>query len=164
MPVRKPIDIKKGYIIKVGRDYYEILSEEKLLYKYEKGTVASAGESTNNIEKLQAPDDYLYWINEISQDGLCSFRLQVPRGTPRGGPLASAEQWITPEMAHRLNPYECSLWLKPKSVYPAIVIKNESDYSCSCNIIFEGIKFKIRKRNDIPAVFMDVSDYSSVES
>ncbi len=161
MPVRKPIDIKKGYVVKCGASFYEIVTEEPLKYVYEHGNTAIGYTNTIEMEKLKPNDNYLYWIIEMSIDGLATFQIQMPKGIMRGGPTQSMEQYWDRKDAHPLAPFNFNFFIKPQVPGPAVQILNSSGKVTYTRITFRGYKFYIKVRTDAPQVYTDVTDWST---
>jgi hypothetical protein len=85
---KKKYNFKLGYIIKIGREFFELLGIEPFTHYELIASVAAGVAQTQNFNANLTPSSgYMYWIEKMGIDGALGFQLTfpaVPRWTVHG--------------------------------------------------------------------------------
>mgnify|MGYP001612569591 CR=1 FL=1 len=147
-----PMELKKGYVVEINGDFYEITEKEPFEYRTgEESTaifssVATAGESGfKNITEIE-PDKNpmrLFYVKWGVKDGGRYF-FKIPTGSSRFGTDVTKDIGF---IDNEISPYhtpneEYSFWLV-HDYYPSINVKNNQAIAFTPKVYFKGTKYDI---------------------
>jgi len=159
---KKKYNFKLGYVIKVGREFYEIQGIEWLQH-YEPIDSVAAGESGDQSFEtdLKPSEGYFYWIERMGIDGALGFQLKfpsVPRWTVHGN-----KRYFYRHRASFLNPiYKPFLVRNPQ--YPRFTFYNPEVAAKTAIMYFEGERWIVKnlERSEIGDYWTDLTSYSEL--
>jgi len=100
---KKKYNFKIGYIIKIGKEYYEIIGIEDFEHYAVVNSVAAGKAADQSFAGNLTPSHgFMYWITEQGIDGALGFQLKfpnVPRWTTHGN-----KRYIYRHRASFINP------------------------------------------------------------
>jgi hypothetical protein len=140
---KKKYNFKLGYVIKVGKEYYEIIGIEWLHHPEKVNSVDATDSADQSFsENLKPSEGYAYWIEEIGIDGALGFQLKfpaVPRWTVHGN-----KRYIYRHRASFMNPlYFPFLVLNPD--YPRFTFYNPENSAKEAVMYFTGERWLLDK-------------------
>lgn len=153
------MQLKKGYVVKVGLVFFKIVNIEDLHFK--EAITLTAGETKKlKVEKLKPLIDELLVINKIGINGGVEIQLffpsEIPRGTPKGLDIK-----LDRHQASYLNPREINFTIK-QNVEATLNVTNPYSTSIDADLWFYGLKLRVVPHIHAEGeVFTELLDYSS---
>ena len=159
---KKKFNFKLGYIIKVGKVFYEILGIEPFEHN-ELITSKTAGQATDQsfATNLTPSVGYMYWITELGIDGALGFQLKfpnVPRWTTHGN-----KRYIYRHRASFMNPITSFPILLRNPLFIRLTFYNP-ELAAKLGIMYFGGERWIVRSKDAGEVehFTDLTSYTDL--
>ncbi|KKN15261.1 hypothetical protein LCGC14_0987800 [marine sediment metagenome] len=157
---KNKFNFKIGYIIKVHREFFEILGIEPFNH-YEAITgieTLKAGDQSFE-SNLRPSDGYMYWIEKMGIDGALGFQLKfpaVPRWTVHG-----EKRYIYRHRASFLNMIYMPILLRNPN-YPRFTFYNPELSTKAAIMYFEGERWIISRIEGDVDVYTDLTSYTDL--
>jgi len=156
---KKKYNFKLGYIIKVGREFYEILGIEPFTHYELIASVATGVAQTQNFNANLTPSQgYMYWIEKMGIDGALGFQLTfpaVPRWTVHG-----LRRYIYRHRASFINPIHMPILVRNPQ-FPRFTYFNPEVAAKVGIMFFEGERWII-KQTEESNVYTDLTSYTDL--
>lgn len=139
---------QKGDIIKVGDNYYKVLSKEELYYEFQNivsGLDAGFTTASFPVNDLIPSKRFIYYITGFGIDGDIKIQLYYQSGSPRNTVTAKAKQRLDKNQAHYLNPFKFRFVVIAGDTLDVDIVAAFANVKAS--VWFYGHKFKVRNAN-----------------
>ena len=156
---KKKFNFKLGYVIKVGREFYEILGIEPFTHYELIASVATGVAQTQNFNANLTPSQgYMYWIEKMGIDGALGFQLTfpaVPRWTVHG-----LRRYIYRHRASFINPIHMPILIRNPQFPRFTYFNPELDAKVGI-MFFEGERWIIKQVAE-PSTYTDLTSYTDL--
>ena len=156
---KKKFNFKLGYIIKVGREFFELIGIEPFTHYELIASVATlTAQDQSFATNLTPSQGYMYWIEKIGIDGALGFQLKfpaVPRWTVHG-----LKRYIYRHRASFTNPKPMEILIRNPN-YPRFTFYNPELTAKLGVMYFEGERFIVKPVGE-SNVYTDLTSYSDL--
>ena len=158
---KNKFNFKLGYIVKIGKDFFEILGIEPITH-YESitgiGTLVAGDQSFET--NFRPSDGYFYWIEKMGIDGALGFQLKfpaVPRWTVHG-----EKRYIYRHRASFMNPIYMPILIRNPN-FIRMTFYNPELATKAAIMYFEGEKWIVSRVEDGNVdIFTDLTSYTDL--
>jgi len=152
-------NFKLGYIIKIGREYFQILGIEPFTHSEAINSVATGVSGDQSFESnLRPADGYMYWFIKLGIDGALGFQLKfpaVPRWTVHG-----LKRYIYRHRASFMNPIHYNFLVRSPE-FPRFTFFNPEAAAKTAIMYFEGERWIVKKVADVD-MYTDLTSYTDL--
>ena len=156
---KKKFNFKLGYVIKVGRQFFELLGIEPFNHYELIASVTAGTAQTQNFNANLTPSmGYMYWIEKVGIDGALGFQLTfpaVPRWTVHG-----LRRYIYRHRASFVNPIPLQILIRNPE-FPRFTFFNPELTDKLAVMYFEGERFIVKECAET-SVYTDLTSYSDL--
>ncbi len=156
---KKKFNFKLGYIIKIGREFFELIGIESFTHYELINSVATLKAQDQSFGTNLTPSQgYMYWIEKVGIDGALGFQLKfpaVPRWTVHG-----LKRYIYRHRASFINPMPLQILIRHPN-YPRFTFYNPELTAKVAIMFFEGERFIVEKTSE-SNVYTDLTSYTDL--
>ena len=159
---KKKFNFKIGYIIKIGKEFYEIIGIEPFEhYELIASVAAGIAQDQSFAGNLTPSHGFMYWITEQGIDGALGFQLKfpnVPRWTTHGN-----KRYIYRHRASFLNPITDYPFLLRNPLFPRFTFYNPEVAAKLAIIYFGGERWltSVIEAEEVD-IFTDLTSYTDL--
>lgn len=156
---KKKFNFKLGYVIKVGREFYELIGIEPFHHYEAIDSVATLTAQAQSFQANLLPSTgYMYWIEKMGIDGALGFQLTfpaVPRWTVHG-----LRRYIYRHRASFMSPIYMPILVRNPQ-FPRFTFYNPELAAKLGIMYFEGERFIVKPCAE-PSVYTDLTSYTDL--
>lgn len=158
---KKKFNFKNGYIIKIGREFYEILGIEPFTHPELINSVATGVSQDQSFQaNLQPSQGYMYWVEKLGIDGALGFQLKFP----------AVQRWTVHGLKRYIYRHRASLmnmmhmpFLVRSPQFPRFSFHNPEAAAKTAILYFEGERWIVSPKNSAEVdVYTDLTSYTDL--
>lgn len=156
---KKKFNFKLGYVIKIGRQFFELIGIEPFTHYELIASVATVTAQAQSFAANLTPSiGYMYWIEKVGIDGALGFQLTfpaVPRWTVHG-----LRRYIYRHRASFINMIPLEILVRNPQ-FPRFTFYNPETTAKLAVMYFEGERFIVEECGE-SNVYTDLTSYTDL--